>query len=274
MLSQIGVRMLRHYDKINLLHPAYVDDSTNYRYYKEEQLLVANRIQSLKSMGMSLKEIKYVLDKYEDSEFLEQFLKNELVKRQEEIAILQDRISYLKCAINSLHSDNIKYGCNILLKEIPEHNVISYRRKISSYKDEQDLFQTLYYEAANQNIQLATPLYSTAIYHDDEYKEDNIDVEVQYNVIGKYSGLQSIAYKRMPSMLVVSVAMEGKPDYMPELNIAVAKWIKDNNYIFCGPMYNVYLVPPANDTSSFNWFVEVCFPVKKKNFFIQGPTKN
>lgn len=43
ILSQIGVRMLHHYDNIGLLHPAHVDKNNNYRYYNEEQLLVQIR---------------------------------------------------------------------------------------------------------------------------------------------------------------------------------------------------------------------------------------
>ena len=58
MLSKISINMLRHYDEINLLKPANIDDFTGYRYYEEEQLLIANRIQSLKAMGLSLSMIK------------------------------------------------------------------------------------------------------------------------------------------------------------------------------------------------------------------------
>ena len=37
-LTQVSVRMLRHYDEIGLLKPAEIDCFTDYRYYKEEQL--------------------------------------------------------------------------------------------------------------------------------------------------------------------------------------------------------------------------------------------
>ena len=73
VLSQIGVRMLRHYDNIGLLHPAHIDENNNYRYYDEEQLLIANTIQTLKSIGVNLKEIKSLLnncDKYQNDHLL------------------------------------------------------------------------------------------------------------------------------------------------------------------------------------------------------------
>lgn len=34
-LSRVSIRMLRHYDKIGLLIPESVDESTGYRYYSE-----------------------------------------------------------------------------------------------------------------------------------------------------------------------------------------------------------------------------------------------
>ena len=50
-LSRISVRMLRHYDEIGLLKPAKIDRSTDYRYYREDQLPIAGRIAALKDMG-------------------------------------------------------------------------------------------------------------------------------------------------------------------------------------------------------------------------------
>lgn len=50
-LTQVSVRMLRHYDEIGLLKPAEIDCFTDYRYYKEEQLPAMCRIKALKDMG-------------------------------------------------------------------------------------------------------------------------------------------------------------------------------------------------------------------------------
>ena len=37
-LSRVSIRMLRYYDEIGLLHPAYIDPESDYRYYREDQL--------------------------------------------------------------------------------------------------------------------------------------------------------------------------------------------------------------------------------------------
>ena len=34
-LSRVSIRMLRYYDEMGLLHPAYIDPESDYRYYRE-----------------------------------------------------------------------------------------------------------------------------------------------------------------------------------------------------------------------------------------------
>ncbi|HAQ41333.1 MAG TPA: hypothetical protein DCM73_11195 [Clostridiales bacterium] len=266
ILSQIGVRMLRHYDNIGLLHPAYVDKNNNYRYYDEEQLLVTNKIQSLKSMGISLKEIKLLLHNMDNLTYMDTYLNKLLIERQKELENLQNSIKHINSALNGINNNSI-YGCEITLKEVPQHNVVSVRKKISSYQEEHQLFQTLFREIAQQNIKIQNPLYNVAIYHDKEYKNTNIDIEVQCNVIGNYSYLQNIIFKSENPNLIIAIVIQGTVDDMHGLNTVAANWLKDNQYTFAGPMYNVYHIPPKEEIISPNCLVEVCFPVEKIKFY-------
>ena len=74
-LSQVSVRMLRHYDKIDLLVPEKIDEFTGYRYYSAMQLITINRIQELKRMGLSLNTIKEILKNYSDDQSFKNYLK-------------------------------------------------------------------------------------------------------------------------------------------------------------------------------------------------------
>ncbi len=60
-LCKTRVSVLRHYDKMGLLRPVYVDRFTEYRYYDRSQAAAFDRISELKSAGLSLSEIKIVL---------------------------------------------------------------------------------------------------------------------------------------------------------------------------------------------------------------------
>lgn len=60
-LANLSVQTLRYYDQIDLFKPSYTDTSSNYRYYKDEQLYFLDIIKSLKYIGVSLDDIKKAL---------------------------------------------------------------------------------------------------------------------------------------------------------------------------------------------------------------------
>jgi len=60
-IGRVSVRMLRHYDAIGLLPPAYVDEHTGYRHYADGQLGALLRIVALRDVGCGLDEIGVVL---------------------------------------------------------------------------------------------------------------------------------------------------------------------------------------------------------------------
>ncbi len=61
-MTNISIRMLRHYDKIGLLKPSY-RSSNGYRYYTEYDLATLQQIIALKYFGFNLKTIKAILQK-------------------------------------------------------------------------------------------------------------------------------------------------------------------------------------------------------------------
>ena len=60
-LSGLSIGALRHYDDVDLLHPANVDTTTGYRRYRRDQLADAQVIARLRELEMSLDEIRQVL---------------------------------------------------------------------------------------------------------------------------------------------------------------------------------------------------------------------
>jgi len=61
-LGGVSIRTLRHYDEIGLLRPVAVDPDTGYRGYAAAQLGQLNRIMALKELGLSLTQVRRLLD--------------------------------------------------------------------------------------------------------------------------------------------------------------------------------------------------------------------
>ena len=64
-MSKTTIKTLRYYEKQGLLTPVYIDQNTGYRYYESSQLIDISKIISLRQIGLSIKEIKKVLDGYD-----------------------------------------------------------------------------------------------------------------------------------------------------------------------------------------------------------------
>lgn len=69
-MSKTTIKTLRYYEKKGLLKPVYVDLNTGYRYYETSQLMEISKIISLRQIGLSIKDIKNILNGYNMVEIL------------------------------------------------------------------------------------------------------------------------------------------------------------------------------------------------------------
>ena len=171
-LSRISIRMLRHYDEIGLLKPDEVDQFTGYRYYNEDKLTVAGRIQMLKNLGFGLPVIREILQKYEDPEEVERFLMVRQKELEEQIQDTKQRLQLLDNTMKWLRKDGNLMDYSVTLKTMPQRYVASVRQVIPAYEDEQILWNLLNEEIAGQKVQPENPCYGMAVFHDNGYKEE------------------------------------------------------------------------------------------------------
>ncbi len=263
-LSRISIRMLRHYDEIGLLVPENIDTFTNYRYYSENQLPVANRITSLKDMGFSLAAIIEIMRSYGDIETFRKFLELKQLEVREQSDIITHRLRLLETAIERLRKGDTIMNYNVTLKEMPKRYVASVRKVIPNYDKEGILWGILMQETAGMQIQDDNPCYTLAIFHDKEFKESNVDIEVQKSVKGNYKNTENVVFKTEPPVLIASATYKGSYEIISEVNEAVANWVRDNGYDFDGTAFNIYHVSPHETQNPDDYVTEVCYPVRKK----------
>lgn len=79
-ITQVSIRMLRHYDKIGLLKPSY-RAGNGYRYYNANDLAKLQQIIALKSFGFTLSSIKNIIDKH-DNVFAHLHTQHQVIKQQ------------------------------------------------------------------------------------------------------------------------------------------------------------------------------------------------
>jgi len=262
-LSRVSIRMLRHYDDMGLLKPETVDNFTSYRYYAPAQLQTANRITALKDMGFCLASIAEIMKQYHDPEVLGAFLsvKLEEIKEQEQEA--RNRLTLIETAMKRLRKDENSMKYDVTLKTMPQRYVASLRKIIPTYQDERILWEQMGQEIGC-DIPMANPSYSLAVFYDEGYKENDVDVEIQIAVQGQHENTENVIFKTVEPIEMASAVYKGSYEQISAINEAVATWVSDNGYDYNGPMFNIYHVSPGHDPNPENWVTEVCYPIRKK----------
>lgn len=263
-LSRISIRMLRHYDEIGLLVPKDTDHFTGYRYYQEDQLPNAGRIAALRDMGFGLNAVGEILKSYDNPEALAEFLTVRQAEVRAEAEEAGRRLLLLASAIERLRKDEANMNYNVTLKEMPQRNVASVRKVIPAYESEGMLWEILMRETAPLHMQQGTPCYTLAVFHDGEYKESDVDVEVQMSVQGNYADTDNVVFKTEPAVWIASATYQGSYEKINEVNEAVANWVSDNGYDFAGLQFSIYHVSPHETQNPEEYVTEVCYPVRKK----------
>lgn len=263
-LSGTSSRMLRHYEKQALLIPDKKDPITGYRYYTAQQLTTINQIKQLQKMGFSLATIQTILSS-ENVTIFETQLSIREKELQKEVEVLKTQQAMID-SIQQLFDKKMAYlDYAVVKKTLPKRQVMSLRKHISNASDEYTLWQKLYEEVEKQHVEVIPAFSGISIYHDPEYKEKNVDLEVQNTVTGTYMNTPEILFRKIDEMAVASVTFSGPYTQLPQVMEALARWIEVHSYQISGPMFNVNHVSPATEQNSEKWVTESCIPIERKN---------
>jgi DNA-binding transcriptional MerR regulator len=88
-LLDLTPKALRHYEKVGLIEPRRSEG--DYRLYSPEMILRLQRIKQLQALGLSLRQIKEILDNYDDQQLWSDVLEALLDEIEAEITLLDAR---------------------------------------------------------------------------------------------------------------------------------------------------------------------------------------
>ena len=253
--------MLRHYDEIGLLKPVHIDPDSGYRYYAEHQLTAAGRITALKDMGFGLSSVAQILA-CNDKEMLASHMLARRAEVEEQIHQLRERLHLLDTALARLRKDEIMQY-DVTVKTFPKRYAATVRMQIPSYEMEGMLWNMLVGETRPLNPVPDDPCYCCAVFHDKEFRESDVDVEVQQTVKGEYPDTEHVRFRTLGEVTVASAVCKGSYEQSGDVMAAVARWVCDNGYEFDGPAFNIYHVSPHETNNPEEFVTEFCYPVRK-----------
>jgi diguanylate cyclase (GGDEF)-like protein len=146
--ANISNRMLRHYDKIELLKPVHIEDS-GYRFYTEDQYEEVQTIQVLQSFGYTLSEIKFFFDHDVSKEEFIESLKDKETKFRLDIDEQMGHLIKIQRFLDQLHSKSISSNQLLDLKKLK----LDGGYKMENVVTLNDLPQTsLFYERIEEEV--------------------------------------------------------------------------------------------------------------------------
>ena len=140
----LTVKALRHYERLGLISPYWIDKYTSYRYYEESQVQQVRRILDFKAMGFSLKKIKNLLKDNLSTDQQRQVFKGKRQELLRQLAGDQKRLERL-----DLHLQAMEMAPQFI-KNIKEKEMELELKKIAPFK-----VVGLLYEGKNEHGEIS-----------------------------------------------------------------------------------------------------------------------
>lgn len=239
--TRVSVKMLRHYDEIGLLRPARIDPESGYRYYGADQLPRLNRIIALKDLGFSLEQVAGLLDDRLPADQLRGMLRLRRVELEEQIVAAARRLAQVEERLRQIEQEAPPPRYDVIFRPVPAQLVAGLRALVPDDGPAiAELFGELELHVAGQGARAAgTPL---AIFHDAEYCERGVDVEVAVPITRPLGPGPRVVCRELPGEDLVACAIyTGGYERTDEALQAILRAVAAGGYVVAGPWREVYL---------------------------------
>lgn len=259
-LTQVSIRMLRYYDEVGLLKAAEVDKWTGHRMYSVTQIPRLNRILYLRYSGFNVSEIALALEM--DDCLLLKMLEQKQLEIEQTIQNEQEKIRKIAIAKNEIQGNKGELHYNISIKAIPEYQVLSLRRIVSTYYSEGDLWNELSTFAKEQKIEISNRTFT--VYHDIEYKEQNVDIELCAPVSKLCKDTAPFCFRTIePVPIMACIMVYGHFSNIKREYIAFAEWLQKNSeYRMSNPMRQIVHRGGWNEENPTKYLTEIQIPLE------------
>jgi DNA-binding transcriptional MerR regulator len=259
VLTQVSIKTLRYYDEVGLLKAERVDLDSGYRYYSASQLPRLHRILALKDMGFSLDRIAKIIDEGVTTDALRGML---MLREEEQQARVQEeteRLARLRARLRLIELEGIMAN-EVVLKDLGPQWFVSVREVIPGFRSIGTLFEKLYGALGP----LAAQGPPAAVFHDEEFRDQGVDVEVGIYVKQAVSVSMPLAVRELPAAKAASIVHHGAFSRIGEAYLGVLHWVDANGYRKAGPPRELFIQvsQPASRDDESN-VAEIQVPVEK-----------
>ena len=264
-ISRVPAKTLRYYDEIGLLSPADVDKFTGYRYYSVQQLPRLNRILALKDLGLSLAQIRELLDDEITPDVIRAMLERKQDEIQAEIDDMQTRMTRVEVRLRQMEQEGKLFKQDIVVQSLPPQRVLSYRGIIPTLPSVGELFMKVFSAIMMRGIQPLSPAF--IIYRAEEFTPQNVEIELAIPVANTVhdavpiDDVRELTVRQIEKVENAACTFhKGEYKYFNQTYTHIAQWIEANHYKVVGHPREIYL---TDEGSAPDALTQIQFPIAK-----------
>lgn len=266
-IARVSRRMLYYYEEEELLAPAYIDETTGYRYYSASQIPRLNRILALKKLGLTLRQIRRLLDKNISTDEIRGMLTMKKAQLEQQVADELAQIDEIEAHLQQIDVDGSLENYDVILKPIPVQPALMVREIFpdlaSCGEGMMEMIEILPSKVDPNNLK-----YLTIVWHSVAYETENIDAQIGYILNSPMSekimcGSRILEATTLPAIETVASITRLNPTSAP-VGIyfqQLGNWIEAHNYTIDGSYREVFLELKLGKIPEV--VIDVQFPVKK-----------
>lgn len=234
--NRVSIPTLRLYDKVGILKPCYTDPVTKYRYYSIRQKARLDMIQYMKELGMSLGEIKEILEQG-DIQLIESTLISKKHQVKEEIAQMKLRLGAITRAIESVERFRKAPDCGMITVEyIPHRKIYAMHTEINFYEHDSSVYEGILEDLKEDIIYHGLPLIyycnaGTILEQEDFLAGRMVSHEIFVFVDDDFPEHESV--RRVDSGMYACIYLDSFDDE-PEYAAKLREFCEENHYTVCG----------------------------------------
>lgn len=240
-LNNISVQTLRHYEKVELLKPSYINETTGYRYYSMKDFGTIDLIKQCKAMGMPLEEIKEVTHNYTSLESILNILGNQkqiIYEKLKELDNIKNKIESLENKIKI----SLDKGLNtVFIKENEERTFKTYHCK-DRYTDEFEIIlRKVLLEVEKDYENVNAEIAFTTSYSDMKFNQNVVYKNVMIN-LGENKNFIDEKIIKIPKGKYLTMYFDDAYKDSGKYYDVIMKYIKDNNIETIGDFHEIYIM--------------------------------
>lgn len=267
-IAQVAGSQLRYYDEIGLLKPAKIDEWTGYRYYSAQQIPRLNRILALRDLGLSLEQIKRMLDDEVSSDEIRGMYALRKAQIEQSLQDEMMRLQQIEARLQQIDEGAMPDDYEIIVKSLPATPYLSLRETVPSFDVARMILMEMM-RAISGSAQRKNLGHLTVLMHEELWGTETIDLEMGFMLKEEVDTAVSVADNRtlmmthLPAVetMATSVRM-GFPQTSYNCRAALATWVESNGYEFCGTGREVFIVPPVPGRED-ETVMEIQYPIQK-----------